>query len=136
MQRKNQVLHFDFLFFKDNDVPETPQRILVIKDDLSRFVELSRCREAAAFVIAEALLDWYKKFGLASYHDSDQGTHFKIPVTCELNHVIQTEHHFVTEYIHQANATIERVNRKILKLLKSLLSEFRASQEPWPGVIT
>jgi hypothetical protein len=48
---------------------------------------------------------------------------------------MQTEHHFVTAYIHQENGTIERVNREILQVLKTLLSEFRLSQESWPGVI-
>jgi hypothetical protein len=59
-EKRNQVLQYDFLFIKDIDAPETPQRILVIKDDLSHFVELSPCREATAFVVAEALLDWHK----------------------------------------------------------------------------
>jgi len=135
-EERNQLLHYDFLFIKDNDVPETPQRILVIKDDLSHFGELIPCLEATAFVVAEALLDWYKRFGLALYHTSDQGTHFKNQVISELNRLMQTEHHFVTAYIHQANGTIERVNREILKVLKSLLSELRLSQESWPGVIS
>jgi hypothetical protein len=126
---RNRVLHYDSLFIKDNDAPETPQRILVIKDDLSHFVELIPCRKATAFVIAEALLDWYKRFGLALYHVSDQGTH------SELNRLIHTEHHFVIAYIHQANGTIERVNREILNVLKSLLSEFRLSQQSSPGMI-
>jgi hypothetical protein len=82
-EERNQVLHYDFLFIKDNDVPETPQRILVIKDDLSHFGELIPCLELTAFVIAEALLDWYKRFGLALYHVTDQGTHFKNQVISE-----------------------------------------------------
>jgi hypothetical protein len=28
-EERNQVLHYDFLFIKDNDAPETPQRILM-----------------------------------------------------------------------------------------------------------
>ena len=41
----------------------------------------------------------------------------------------------MTAYIHQANRTIERVNREILKVSKSFLSQFRLPQESWPGVI-
>ena len=55
-EERNQVLHYDFLFIKDNDTPENLQRIIVIKDDLSHFVELISCREATASVIAEVLL--------------------------------------------------------------------------------
>jgi len=135
VKETNQVLHYDSLFIKDNDAPETPQKILVIKDVLGHCVELISCREARASVVAEALLDCYKRFGLALYHVSDQGTHFKNHVISESNRLMQTEHHFVTAYIHQANETIERVNREILKVLKSLLSEFRLSQESWPEVI-
>ena len=66
-----------FLFIKDSDAPETPQRILVITDDLSHFVELIPCCKATAFVVAEEWLDWYKRFVLALNYVSDQGTHFK-----------------------------------------------------------
>ena len=38
-------------------------------------------------------------------------------------------------YIHKANGTIEGVIREILRVLKSLLSEFHLSQEAWPGAI-
>ena len=53
---RNQVVHYDFLFIKDDHARETSQRLLVIKDDLSHFVELTVCREATASVIAEVLL--------------------------------------------------------------------------------
>jgi len=88
-EERNQMLNYDFLFIKNNDVPETPQRILVIKYDLSHLVELIPCREEPAFVAAEALLDWYNRSGLALYHVNDQGTHFK-----------NQDHYFVTAYIH------------------------------------
>ena len=84
------MLHYDFLCIKDSDAPETPQRILVIKDDLSHFVELVPCREATTVVVAEAFLDWYNRFGLALYHVSDQGSHFKNQVISELNLLMQT----------------------------------------------
>jgi len=128
-EERNQVLQYDFLVIKDSDAPETTQRILVITDDLSYFVELISCGEAKALLAPEALLDWYKRLGLGLYHVSDQGTHFKNEIISELNLVMQTEHHFVIPYIHQANGTMERVYQGILKVLKSLLSELRVSQK-------
>jgi hypothetical protein len=71
-------------FIKNSHAPETFQRILVIKDNLSLFVELIPCREVTAFVVAQALLDWYKTFGLDLYHVSDQITHFKNQVILNL----------------------------------------------------
>ena len=76
-EERNPLPHCYFLLIEESGAPETPQKILVIKHDLSRFVELISCREEADFVVSEALLDWYKRFGLALYHVSDQGAHFK-----------------------------------------------------------
>ena len=69
------------------------------------------------------------------YHVSDQGTHFKNKVVSELNRPMQTENHFVTAYNHQATETIKRVNREMLEVLKSLLSELCLSEESRPGMI-
>ena len=119
-EERHQELHYDFV---------------VIKDALSRFVELIPCREATPSVVAVMLLDWYKTFGLALNHVSDQDTHFNNQVISELNSLIQNENNFVAACnIHQANGTIEIVNRAILEIWKSL-SEFRLSPESRHGVI-
>jgi hypothetical protein len=56
------VLHYDFLFIKDSNAPETPYKNIVVRTDLSLFLELIPCREETAFVLGEPLLDWYKRF--------------------------------------------------------------------------
>jgi len=111
------VIRYDTLFIKDSDYPENLQKIPIIKDDLSHFLQLIPCDQDTAFVVAEALLYCYKRFGLSLYHVSDQGTHFKNQVISELNRILQTEHHFVAAYIHPENETTETVNRE-LKVLK------------------
>ena len=78
------MLHYDFLFIKDSNAPETPYKNIVVRTDLSLFLELIPCREVTAFVVAQALLDWYKTFGLDLYHVSDQITHFKNQVILNL----------------------------------------------------
>jgi hypothetical protein len=77
------VLEYDFLIIKDSNAPETPQRIPVIKDELSHFAEL--------------IPHWYKRFGLPLFHVSDQCTHLKNQFLSEFNCLMQAEHH------HQAN---------------------------------
>ncbi|GMF48075.1 unnamed protein product [Phytophthora fragariaefolia] len=59
--RRNEVLHWDFLSL-------TPSHgdlryVLVLKDDLIHFCELVGCSSPTAFVAAEAIMDWYKRFG-------------------------------------------------------------------------
>jgi Integrase zinc binding domain len=57
----NEVLHFDFLYLGREDDQFT--YVLVIKDDFSSFCEIFPCRSADSFVAADALIDWFKRFG-------------------------------------------------------------------------
>jgi hypothetical protein len=58
---------------------------LVLKDDLSHFVELVSSEITDHVVVVHALVDWYKRFGVAETHLSDKGSHFKNKVVAELN---------------------------------------------------
>ena len=48
---------------------------------------------------------------------------------------MNSQHHFVTPYSPWANGTVEVVNRVILDVLRSLLSEFRYRFDQWPLVL-
>ena len=101
--------------------------VVLLKDDLSHFVELVRSERTDHVVVVHALLDWYKRFGVPETHVSDKGSHFKNKVATELNDVLKTKHHFTTAYSPISNGTMERVNQEIVKLLRSLGSEFKIS---------
>lgn len=58
--------------------------MLVSSNDLGHFVELIPCTRANSPVVNEGLLEWYKRFGLAFYHVSDQVSHFKNEVIADV----------------------------------------------------
>jgi len=118
--RRNQVIHYDFLLVENT---RKFSYVLVLKDDLSHFV------------VAHALVDWYKRFGVAETHVSDKGSHFKNKVVAELNDILKTKHHFTTVYSPKSNGTVERVNREIMKILRSLVSEFKISWNEWVTLV-
>jgi hypothetical protein len=92
---------------------------LVLKDDLSHFVDLIPSERTDHVVVVHALVDWFKGFGVAETHVSDKGSHFKNKVVAELNDVLKTKHHFTTAYSPKSNGTVGRVNRDIMKVLRS-----------------
>jgi transposase InsO family protein len=130
---RNQVLHFDFLEIglSYNGL----KYLLVLKDGLSQYVELVPCASACAAVVIQALLDWFKRFGIVSIWVSDQGSHFKNNVMTELQKRLRSRHHFTTAYCPWANGTVERVNRDILSVLRTLASEMGMPLDSWPLLI-
>jgi hypothetical protein len=65
----------------------------------------------------------------------DQGAHFKNQVVTALAKAWGTDHHFVTAYCPWANGTVEVVNRMLLRVLKSMLSERKLKTNQWPTVL-
>jgi hypothetical protein len=80
-------------------------------------------------------IDWYKRFGVAETHVSDKGSHFKNKVVAELNDILKTKHHFTTAYSPKSNGTVKRVNREIMQVLRSLVSEFKKSWNEWESLL-
>jgi len=69
LQEKNQFIHYDFLFGKNT---RKLSYVLVLKDDLSHFVELLPSERTDHVVVLHALVDWYKRFGVAETHVSEK----------------------------------------------------------------
>jgi transposase InsO family protein len=108
---------------------------LVLKDDFSHFVELVPSERTDHVVVVHALVDWYKRFGVAETHVSDKGSHFKNKVMAELNDILKTKHYFTIAYSPKSNGTVERFNREIMKVLRSLVSEFKISWNEWASLL-
>jgi hypothetical protein len=100
---------------------------LALKDDLSHFVEFVPSERTDNVVVVHALVDWYKRFGVAETHVSDKGSHFKNKVVAELIDILMTKHYFTTAYSSKSNGTVERVNREIMK---EQMKSADASQSP------
>jgi len=103
--RRDQVLHYDFLFLKNT---RNFAYILVLKDDLSHFVELVPSERTDHVVVVHALVDWYNRLVVAETRVSDKGSHFKNKVVAELNDILKTKHHFTTAYSPKNNGTVKR----------------------------
>ena len=128
-----KVLHFDFL--KIQSAKNGWNYVLVIKDSYSNYVRLIGCEAANSYIVADSLVEWMSMFTKPDIFVSDQGSHFKNIVISELTRILQVDHHFVTAYCPWANSSVERVNRDILVVLQSLLSEFRMSKKEWPKIL-
>jgi len=84
--RRNQVIHYDFLFVKNTG---KFSHALVLKDDVSHFAELVPSERTDHVVVVHTLVDWYKRFGVPETHFSDKGSHFKNTVVAELNDILK-----------------------------------------------
>jgi len=122
--RRNQVIHSDFLFVKNK---RKFSYVLVLKDELSHFVEFVPSERTDNVLGVHAPVDCYKRFGVAETRVSDKGSHFKNKVVAEFNDILKTKHHFTTAYSPKSNGTVERVHREIMKVSRSLVSEFKIS---------
>ena len=95
------------------------------REVLLRFRSLVPSERTDRAVVVHALVDWYKRFGIAETRAGYKGSHFKNKVVAELNDLLKTKHHFTTAYSPKSNGTVERVNREIMQVLLSLVSESR-----------
>jgi hypothetical protein len=127
--KPNQVLHFDFLYLGVAAVGQ--KYLLVMKDDASKYVWLRPSVAADSETVIDALLEWFAAFGPVYTWVSDQGSHFKNHVTRGLQHALGAHHHFVTAHCPWANGTVEVANRCVLRVFRSLLSEWRLDVSEW-----
>jgi hypothetical protein len=79
--------------------------------------------------------EWFKRYGPVHLWVTDQGAHFKNRAVSGVQKVWGAEHHFVTAYCPWANGSVEVVNRVLLKVLKSMLSERKLKPVEWTKVI-
>jgi len=131
--KPNEAIHFDFM-----QLPKSAdgyEYVLVIKDAMSGFSELIACSSCTAEACVDALCEWFKRYGPVSLWVSDQGSHFKNQVMESMAKMFAATHHFVTAYCPWANGTVEVVNRMLLRVLKSMLSEARMSSGEWSKIL-
>ena len=131
--KKNQVFHMDFLFVGESYTGQL--YILVIKDGLTGYVELIPCVHADAETTVIGVMDWIKRFGAFQWLVSDNGSHFKNYLVQKLSHMFGFLHHFCVAYTPWTNGTVERVNRDIIILFRSILLLLNYAETYWPIVL-
>jgi transposase InsO family protein len=126
---RNEALHFDFLFLGEGF--GTCKYLLVMKDNFSHFCELIPCDTPISEVTVEGLLDWHSRFGIPSQWLSDNGSHFKNLVMTELCRRLKCQQSFVVAYSPWVNGSVERANRDILQVLRTMILEYGISHQDW-----
>ena len=133
-EKPNQVVHFDFLYLKPAQKTGYSY-VLTIRDAFSGYVDLVPASDTTAFTAATALLGWMAHFGTPEVWVSDRGPHFFNHLVAEIARQRGVEHHFTTARCPWANGQIERVNKEVLTLMKTMLSELRLPTNEWPALL-
>ncbi|KAE8961524.1 hypothetical protein PR001_g30015, partial [Phytophthora rubi] len=63
---------------------------------------------------------------------SDQGSHFKNEVVAELSRRLRTQQEFTPAYCPWINGSVERVNRDILQVIRTMILEYKTNHTDWP----
>ncbi|KAH9110622.1 hypothetical protein LEN26_013685 [Aphanomyces euteiches] len=127
--RRNEGLHFDFLFM--GETWKGSKYVLVLKDDLTHFVKLVACDSPTSQVTVDAIMEWSALFFVPQVWISDGGTHFKNTVMKELASRLKAQHNIVLAYCPWRNGSVERVNRDILSVMRAMLAESRLNETEW-----
>jgi Integrase core domain/Integrase zinc binding domain len=132
--KPNEILHFDFLYSglsRDGKY----QYLLLLKDDLSRYLWLALCRRADAAATVHALMRWFAVFGVVLLWISDRGSHLKNEVVQRVQKELKVKHHITTANCPWSNATIESACKQVLRAFRAVLSELKMYADEWIEVV-
>lgn len=126
---RNGVLHFDFLYMGKSYGDS--KYLLVLKDHATHFCELVVTDTADSRAVVDALLAWHSRFGIPPQWVSDQGSHFKNEVIAELSRRLRVQQDFTPVYCPWINGSVERVNRDVLQVVRTMILEYKISHKDW-----
>ena len=137
-QMKLFILNFLYTteqYYKNKNIFPNYKYILVLKDDFTNFVMLTPTSDMKAITVADVLLHWLSLFGIPVGFCSDQGSHFVNTIIQTICISLKIKHHFHIAYNSQSNGTVEVVNKHILFLMRTLLSETKLKHTEWNKLI-
>ena len=134
------VLHFDYhLSLGESDAIDMGglvdggyKHVLVLMDDVSRFVWLEEAVSCSMEVAARSVLKWCASFGVPKAFTSDGGTHFTGQVMQMVSSRLGVVHHFRVADVSWSHGAVERMNREVVKTFSAVLSERRRPPSEWP----
>ena len=131
--RVGQALHIDYIDFPEDR--RGRKKVLVAKDDVSQCVFAYICDAADSGTTAAKLREFITTHSLLpEWVVSDQGSHFAGALTEALKAVgVAQKTHL--PYTPQANGTIERANKELVRTVIALLSERGLMTQDWPDVL-
>ncbi|KAG2786225.1 hypothetical protein PC129_g20613 [Phytophthora cactorum] len=105
--------------------------VLVLKDHASHYCNLVVVDTADSAVSVEALLMWHARFGPPPVWTSDQGSQFKNEVVSKLSRRLWTAQQFTPVNCPWINGSVERVNRDILQVIRTVILEYKINRRDW-----
>ena len=123
------VLHFDYLSLGESDaidtggsVDEGYKYVLVLMDDVSRFVWLEEAVSCSMDVATRSVLKWCASFGVPKAFTSDDGTHFTGQEMQMVLSRLWLVCHFVVANVSWSHGTVERMNPEVVNMFCAVLS--------------
>ena len=134
----SDVLHFDYLILEESDATDTGglvdrdyKHVLVLMDDVSRFVWLEEAVSCSMEVAARSVLKWFASFGVPNAFTSNDGTHFTGQVMQMVSSRLGLVHQFGVANGPGSQWTVQRMNREVVKTFRAVLSERRRPPSEW-----
>ena len=126
-----EVLTMDYLYVKDKSY------FLVLTDVFSRKISLSQTTSADTESAVQAMLEFRGSYGLAEEFVlvTDQGSHFASEVMKDLSRELRYTHKFSVAYCPWQNGAAEVANKRVLRHLRQLCSEYSLQLDDWKRTI-
>ncbi|OWZ03352.1 LOW QUALITY PROTEIN: hypothetical protein PHMEG_00024933 [Phytophthora megakarya] len=117
---RNEALHWDFLYLHESF--RTSKYVLVLKDDCTHFCEL-------------VLKQFLRGTAARKVWISDNGSHFKNEVVGELCRKLRSKQQLTFAYCPWINGSIERLNRDILQVFRTMLLDYKMDAKDWVALV-
>ena len=116
-----KILHADYLYLNKHSY------YLVIVDNATRKVFLKHTVSADASTMALAIMEFLGNFQLLDTFTlyTDNGSHFSNELLEKVSAHLTFSRQFSVQYAPWTNGTVEVTNSKLLKIVKTICSEFR-----------
>eukprot|EP00924_Labyrinthula_sp_SR-Ha-C_P009982 snap_masked-scaffold_21-processed-gene-5.42-mRNA-1 protein AED:0.45 eAED:0.45 QI:0/-1/0/1/-1/1/1/0/1856 len=130
-RRIREIIRSDYLYINSTGY------LLVLLDSCSRKVMLQFAEKPTAENMSNALLRWRADLGFAEQFCiiTDNGSHFANQLMQKLATSIGFEQTFTVAYSPWSNGSVETINSQILKLFRSLTSQFGLYEKEWPKLV-
>ena len=126
--RPLEVIAMDYTMLEKSS--DGKENVLVITDIFTKWTVTVPTKDQTAVTVARALIrEWFQRFGPPLRLHSDQGRNFEAEVVRELCRFYRVTRSHSTPYHPEGNAQVERYNRTLHDLLRTLPQK---QKKRWP----
>lgn len=131
--KPNDLLQFDYIEIAPGHNNE--KYVLMLRDDHSNYAWFFSTADTCAEQAATAIIDWCAAFGVPKMLMSDGPTHFKNETLSRLAKGLRVPHHFTLPYTPWSNGGIERLGKEMLRVFRSVISEYQMRPVEWVDLL-